>query len=307
MHVLKIAPAPLIVALALGGSADALASAFPGRNGRLVYQPQAHTGELHSVRPDGSHRRFIAGGAETASFFDPDYSANGRWIAASDSADVWIMRSNGRDQRQLPLPLLQSEPTWSPGGRWIAFEQCENYSQQDETCLQNAIYKVRVDGAGLEQLAAEGQSPSWSPDGKRIAFYTGCELMIMRADGSNAHPVIERGEDGPCRTPFESGSPDFSPGGGRLAFAYDRVRSTQGYSAIYTVHLDGRGLTRVSRPGNLTDTNAAWSPDGRWIAFTRAGSSPETDGIYKVRPSGGRARRVGPWSNSLDWQPRPRR
>ena len=78
---------------------------------------------------------------------------------------------------------------------------------------------------------------------------------------------------------------------------------------MFVVRPNGRGLRLVTRRGGA---NLAWSPDGKWIAFTRFGD------IFVIRPNGeGRRRLVngavnpdigeGLQAASIDWQALPRR
>ena len=80
------------------------------------------------------------------------------------------------------------------------------------------IYVMNADGAGVEQLTENGYpdgSPSWSPDGGRIAFEFStvtaiAEIYVMNADGTG----VERLTDNDS----EDDWPAWSPDGGRIAF-----------------------------------------------------------------------------------------
>ncbi|MHB8759298.1 MAG: Tol-Pal system beta propeller repeat protein TolB, partial [Thiobacillus sp.] len=62
-----------------------------------------------------------------------------------------------------------------------------------------------------------------------------------------------------------------------------------GASQIYLINVDGSGLTRLMRGGNI-DTEPVFSPDGQTLYFTSdRGGSPQ---IYRVAKGGGDAKRV---------------
>jgi Tol biopolymer transport system component len=125
------------------------------------------------------------------------------------------------------------------------------------------IYVANADGSGMVRLTA-GERPSWSPDGRRIAFERGSRhegwlphgaaIYLINADGSGEIKLTD------------GMHPAWSPDGQRIAFV-----DSEGISLI---NVDGSGLTRLIRhdarftsdPG-LYSRAPAWSPDGSQIAF----------------------------------------
>ena len=167
------------------------------------------------------------------------------------------------------------------------------------------IWLMRGDGTQPQQLtsdSADDMSPSWSVDGKRIAFVSdrdgNREIYTMKADGTEQVNFTHHGAEDwtPAWSPdgqriafssYRDGNweiyvaradgndvrrvtdhkgadygPAWSPDGERLAFHSNR----DGNWEIYAVHVDGSGLSRLTTD-QATDYNPAWSPDGRVIAF----------------------------------------
>ena len=129
------------------------------------------------------------------------------------------------------------------------------------------LYLMPPDGTHQRPITrAPGNvvAPTWSPDGKWIAYRTAetlkktCpQLYVMRADGTRARRLTH---DGGCY-----GAPAWSPDGRRLAFA--RRRGEVGNDPIWTMNVDGTGLRRLTQ-SDESNQDPAWSPDGTMIAFT---------------------------------------
>ena len=131
------------------------------------------------------------------------------------------------------------------------------------------IYLMNPDGTGQTRLTddpAADSWPSWSPDGRRIAFISSrddpdpdddesvWEIYLMNADGSDQ-----------TRLTFDSAwhsLPRWSPDGRRIAFQSHQDSNWE----IYVMIADGSGQTRVTN-NSVVDGVPSWSPDSQRIAF----------------------------------------
>ncbi|MDP6512914.1 MAG: hypothetical protein QF878_06995 [SAR202 cluster bacterium] len=111
---------------------------------------------------------------------------------------------------------------------------------------------LHADGSGQTNLtnnSAADADPAWSPDGAKIAFWSGrdgnSEMYVMNTDGSDQTRL----------TTNDAWEPAWSPDGAKIAFSSHR----DGDWEIYLMNADGSGQTRLTNdPAH--DSSPAWSP-----------------------------------------------
>ena len=141
-----------------------------------------------------------------------------------------------------------------------------------------------VDGSNPRSLLVSSEpimSPTWSPDGRQIAY--------VSFEKKRAQIFTASVETGQRRliTDFTgiNGAPSWSPDGRQLAV----VLSKGGNPKIYTIDMASGRLTQVTF-GDAIDTEPRYSPDGRAILFTSGrGGSPQ---IYRLSLSDGAISRI---------------
>ena len=168
-----------------------------------------------------------------------------------------------------------------------------------------AVYSMNPDGTGLRLIFNTGNSdrdPTWSPDGKSIAFVSGYRVYVMRSDGTGVVAV----------SPSEGWGryPSWSPDGDKLVFSYSPTADNTGDTVqgwgIIAVDLDDTRVFQALTPLAGSDHDPEWSPDGTSIIFTSHRTDPagdlllmDADGANVATFSGGAgSQRQGTWSPS---------
>ncbi|HTJ24280.1 MAG TPA: protein kinase, partial [Gemmatimonadaceae bacterium] len=171
------------------------------------------------------------------------------------TTEIYAMKPDGADQRRLThAGGIQSQAVSSPDGERIAYTYRANGGMD--------IFAMNADGTGqrritnLTEAGLAACRPTWSPDGRRIAFQSWAkpDIYIVNADGSGLTKITDH--------PAADMDAAWSPDGHRIAFNSARDGNTE----IYTVDPNGKNLTRLTF-NDAKDQHPAWSPDGRRIAF----------------------------------------
>lgn len=149
----------------------------------------------------------------------------------------------------------------SPDGRQLA------YVIDDGTSASVWVYDMARNTSPL-RLTLEGSNrfPIWSADGRYIVFQSDREgdlaIYQQRADGSGTAERLTRPDKGVAHIP-ESWSPQED------RFAFSAGRDQEG--TLWTFSMKDRTATRFGDAQSRSPFNSAFSPDGRWIAYTLRG------------------------------------
>jgi serine/threonine-protein kinase len=180
--------------------------------------------------------------------------------------------ADGVSQVTEDLQFEQVDPaTWSPSGRQIAFSAGSEGAGHD-------LYVIDADGSDLRQVTSSEpghMGAVWSPDGEWIASSRGCDLWLVRPDGSEERVLFPA----PPETCLAALA--WSPDGQELALMYWRGSLA---SKVWVINRDGSDPRQfyAFEPPVESGGWVGWSPYGQrvlcWLADEGRGLLIQADG-----------------------------
>jgi Tol biopolymer transport system component len=209
---------------------------------------------IHVMNADGSGDKALTSPVTPSR--SPSFTPDGQKIVfirddARDRSDIFTVNVDGTDEKVLvkTANVNEATPRFSPDGTKLAYGRVRR--DIVELVVQDMATGRRIVVGGLPEAKL---FPSWSPDGKRLAFKTitgnaaDC-IGIVNADGTN-------------RKNFPSGvqsctHPSWSPDGTELAF----VSATAGMTSVFRGKVDVAGAPTNVTPiaADVADVTPAWN------------------------------------------------
>jgi TolB protein len=226
----------------------------------------------------------------------PSWAPSGGKIAYTsfmrNNPDLYVAPAGGGRPIKLSSQRgMNTGAAWSPDGSKIALTLSKDGNPE--------IYVINaIDGAIIKRITSDkaiDTSPAWSPDGGQLAFVSdrngGPQIFVVPSAGGAAKQVSFNGS--------YNTTPTWSPKPGKHIIAYT-TRDGGTYDVV-TLDLDTSATTRVTQ-GEGSNEEPSFSPNGRAIAFARAGQ-----GVF-IGSADGSGKAVKVWSGAatgIDWGPAP--
>lgn len=240
-----------------------------GPTGTIAVKGGADGRRIYLVSPESGITRKVIPREEVYGF---DLSPDGRQISFSGQTGIWVMKRDG--SRILRISKLGAgRVAWSPSGRQLLISGDESVST------------MSINGTGVRRVIKHAESADWWSDEQRIVFVRNPEqssrngiISAVDTDGGGLRQIVRTGR---------WYGPRVSPDGKTIAFYRAGVRG------IYLAQTKNGKARLFIRNGSQPE----WSPDGRYLAFTRdvrRGEDVCSNRIFIVPISGGKARPYGP-------------
>ena len=262
--------------------------------GLPAFQGDERCEGLYAVNADGTGLARLAGYAHGSGVFYPRFSANGRMLSFgttyADPASrlprttLYTMNvTSGHFRRRSTFlsPYSASGTVWSPRGRSLLYLYTRG-TKLELHALELPRGRDRNLTPGLIALGA-----SWSPDARRIAFWTRARpgrrsaVLTMNADGTDKRLLVP-----------DATAAAWSPQGGRIAF----FRAADRPASLWIAGASGDGVRKLAAHARPP---ALWSPSGEALMFLREprrrsppGSEHGAGDLYRLDLRTGRERLV---------------
>ena len=227
----------------------------------------------------------------------PAISPDGAYaLYLEKDADLWLADLTTGERRNLTRTPNHTETNfrWWPARPDVILFSSRPQEIRPGPGVTGFLAMAGIDGHGYRVLDDQnhtGGLPAPSPDGRTIAYGSGSTGWLYRWE--TGPEVFDPADYGlPSYRDAHIGSPSWSPDGNRLAWIVSGAFATDGnrQMGVGVFDLEARTvqILHLHEPAFEDGWPAppAWSPDGRWLAFTAWAQDPDEAGVWVVRTGG---------------------
>ncbi len=214
---------------------------------------------------------------------DPQISADGQWIAYTVSTAslkdddnktrIWMVATAGGDAVAMTSEEESSEhPRWSPDGKYLAFLS----KRDDGKTYVWLLNRLGGEAEPLTETVQDVKDFAWSPDSKRIV------LVLQDPSPEDLDAAKERAQEKSQGKATKEKKPKAQRPWvvDRYIFKEDEIGYLERLRThLYVFDISSRILTQITS-GDFDDLHPAWSPDGKFLAFSSKRTGPDPDRNY---------------------------
>ena len=250
-------------------------------DGEAIAYSSDHTGTfeiyIRLIGLDGRDLQLTNDGQQN---FDPAWSPDGKRLAyySMKRHGIFIMPALGGVAKQ--LTEFGSHPVWSPDGQWLAFQEISSPDLDALPMGTSTLWIVSSQGGAPRQLTQVNNppgthyAPSWSPDGKRVAFINfntvSPQVWSIAVSGDGLQSITKHGTG-------DKSWPIYSPDG--KSIYYNRGETFWKTPVSPATGAAVGEPIKVADLGTTVIRNATLSANGKWIAYT---ASTSTNNLISV-------------------------